>query len=97
MKSFKNSSKTQPPEKNELLNLQNVGPATYKDLQILGINNIEQLSQANAHELYNRLQQLTDQKHDPCVWDVFAAIIHEAKTGEKTPWWHWTPIRKQQK
>ncbi len=75
----------------------NVGPATFKDLEILGINTIKQLAKADPNELYARLQQLTDQRHDPCVWDVFAAIIHEAKTGEKTPWWQWTPVRKQQK
>jgi hypothetical protein len=31
------------------------------------------------------------------MWDVFAAIIHEAKTGEKLSWWHWTKIRKAKK
>jgi hypothetical protein len=97
MKKIKNNSKPQPPTKNELKNLMNVGSATFKDLEILGINNIEQLAKADPNELYARLQQLTGQKHDPCVWDVFAAIIHEAKTGEKTPWWNWTPIRKQQR
>lgn len=81
--------------KNELFSLMNVGPATYKDLEILGIDSIQQLSQANPDELYARLQKLTGQRHDPCVWDVFAAIIHEAKTGEKTPWWQWTSVRKR--
>ncbi|HDV5789202.1 TPA: Mitomycin resistance protein mcrB, partial [Legionella pneumophila] len=42
-----------------------------------------------------RLQQITDQSHDPCVWDVFAAAINEARTGEKQPWWQWTKIRKK--
>jgi len=80
--------------KNELRSLMNVGPATQKDLALLGITTIEQLAQANPNELYERLQIITGTIHDPCVWDVFAAIIHEAKTGEKTPWWHWTSIRK---
>ncbi|GAN29924.1 helix-hairpin-helix domain-containing protein [Legionella pneumophila] len=31
----------------------------------------------------------------PCVWDVFAAAINEARTGEKQPWWQWTKIRKK--
>lgn len=79
----------------ELLSLKNVGKATLKDLEILGISSIQQLSTADPDELYARLQALTGQKHDPCVWDVFAAIIHEAKTGEKTPWWEWTKIRKK--
>lgn len=82
-------------QKNELFSLMNVGPATYKDLEILGISSIQQLSKEEPDELYSRLQKLTGQRHDPCVWDVFAAIIHEAKTGEKTPWWQWTSVRKR--
>jgi hypothetical protein len=81
--------------KHELLSLKNVGKATLKDLEILGIKTIQQLSMADPDELFHRLQIMTGQKHDPCVWDVFAAIIHEAKTGEKTPWWQWTEIRKK--
>ena len=84
-----------PLPKNELFSLMNVGPATYKDLEILGINTIQQLSQADPDELYARLQKLTEKRHDPCVWDVFAAIIHEARTGQKNRWWEWTAVRKQ--
>ena len=78
----------------DLLELMNVGKATLRDLEMLGISNTKELSEQNADELYERIQRLTGTKHDPCVWDVFAAIIHEAKTGEKTPWWKWTKIRK---
>ncbi len=78
----------------ELLTLMNVGPATLKDLHLLGITSITQLSKQNPDHLYEKLQKITGQKHDPCVWDVFAAIIHEAQTGEKTPWWEWSKIRK---
>lgn len=80
--------------KNELLTLKNVGPATLKDLKLLGITNIEQLKNQNADYLYAQLQKITGTKHDPCVWDIFAAIIHEAHTGQKLPWWHFTKIRK---
>ena len=81
--------------KHELLDLMNVGKATFNDLEILGIHTIQELARQDADELYERLQRLTGHKQDSCVWDVFAAIIHEAKTGEKTPWWHWTKIRKK--
>jgi nucleotidyltransferase/DNA polymerase involved in DNA repair len=87
--------KKRSTEKSELLSLANVGPATYKDLTLLGINTIAQLAQANPDELYERLQKITGSVHDPCVWDVFAAIIHEAKTGKKMPWWHWSEVRKR--
>lgn len=77
-----------------LKSLQNVGPATLEDLRLLGISSVADLRQADPDELYHRLCEITGKHQDPCVWDVFAAIIHEARTQEKTPWWHWTPIRK---
>lgn len=80
---------------NELLKLMNVGPATYEDLVLLNITSIDELADASPDELYARLQEKTGQKHDPCVWDIFAAAIHEARTGEKKPWWAWTNLRKQ--
>lgn len=79
----------------ELFRLKNVGKATYHDLQLLGISSIEQLGFACPDELFARLQSITGKRHDPCVWDVFAAIIHEARTGEKQAWWEWTKIRKK--
>ena len=73
----------------------NVGKATLQDLHLLNIQTIEQLSKANPDELYTRLEAITKKHHDPCMWDVFAAIIHEARTGQKSPWWNWTAVRKQ--
>jgi len=64
---------------------------------LLGITSLHQLAKADPDELYKRLQILTGQRQDPCVWDVFAAIIHEAKTGEKMPWWEWSKVRKNRK
>ena len=81
--------------KSELLSLANVGPAALEDFHQLGIFTIAELAKADADELYLRLQVITGKKQDPCVWDVFAATIHEAKTGEKTKWWEWTAIRKK--
>ena len=81
--------------KHELLTLQNVGKATLEDLQLLGIHTIQQLANADPDELFYRLEKITDKRQNPCVWDVFAAIIHEAKTGEKTPWWQWSKVRDQ--
>jgi hypothetical protein len=62
----------------------NVGPATYQDLQLLGIETINDLANACPDKLYTRLQKITDQPHDPCVWDIFAAAIHEARTGKNS-------------
>ena len=79
---------------NELRELMNVGPKTFQDLKLLGIDTVEQLAEADPDKLYLNINEITETKHDPCVWDIFAAIIDEAKTGNKKPWWEWTKVRK---
>lgn len=78
----------------ELQALRNVGPAFLRDLAILGIESREQLKNVDPTTLFHRLERLTQKQQDFCVWDVFAAIIHEASTGEATDWWAWTKQRK---
>lgn len=74
--------------------LRNVGKATLGDFRLLGIITVEQLAAQDADTLYVRLCERTGQRQDPCVHDVFAATIHEAKTGEALNWWVFTPQRK---
>ncbi len=83
-----------PAKKENLKDLKNVGKATFRDLNILGITSIDDLVHQDPTELFKRLERLTGTRHDVCMWDVFAAIIHEAKTGEPTSWWAWTAQRK---
>ncbi len=80
--------------RDELLALRNIGPAARRDLELLGIATVAQLAKQNPDRLYARLQKRTGQRHDPCMWDTFAAAIHQARTGEALPWWHFTAIRK---
>jgi hypothetical protein len=75
--------------------LRNIGPATRADLALLGITSVEQLALCDADALYVELQVRTARHHDPCVWDVFAAAIHQARTGEPRDWWTFTPDRKR--
>jgi thioesterase domain-containing protein len=82
-------------QRDPLMALANIGPAMRADLERLGINTVAELALQDADTLYLRLNALTRQRHDPCVWDVFAAAIHQARTGEAKPWWVWTPDRKR--
>jgi hypothetical protein len=59
-----------------LMALANIGPAMRADLEVLGINTVAGLAGQGAGEPYVRLNVLTGRRHDPCVWDVFAAAIH---------------------
>ncbi|MFP1130282.1 helix-hairpin-helix domain-containing protein [Asticcacaulis sp. W401b] len=82
------------PVVDDLKKLRNVGPATRKDFAVLKIQTVSQLAQCDPDELYSRLQSETGVAQDPCVWDVFAAAIHQARTGEALNWWVFTPVRK---
>lgn len=78
----------------KLSDLRNVGKATLGDLELLGIASVENLALQDPTYLFYELERRTQQRQDPCVWDVFASIIHEAITGDATNWWNWTAQRK---
>lgn len=78
----------------KLNDLKNVGKATLADLTLLEIDSVEKLAKQDPTSLFRELEKRTKHRQDPCVWDVFAAIIHEAATGEASSWWEWTPKRK---
>jgi hypothetical protein len=78
-----------------LLDLPNVGPATAKDLHLLGIERPDQLAGQDPFEMYDRLCNLTHIRHDLCVIDVFLAIVDFANGGRPQPWWHFTEQRKR--
>ena len=82
--------------KDELSALMNVGPMTRNDFRILGIESVEQLAQQDADELYDRLNRLCGIRLAPCQHDVFAATIHQAKSGEALAWWTFSKARKGQ-
>lgn len=79
----------------ELSNLRNVGKAMRHDFELLGIESVAELAKCDADKLYVRIQKITGDRHDPCVWDTYAAAIHQAKTGEALPWWDFTKVRKE--
>jgi hypothetical protein len=80
--------------RSELQDLRNIGPAMARDFALLGVHTCKQLARADADRLYLKLQKITGRRHDPCVWDTFAAAIHQARSGEALPWWHFTQYRK---
>jgi uncharacterized protein (DUF952 family) len=77
-----------------LAKLRNVGKAALGDFALLEIKTVAQLSACEPGDLFTTLQARTGQRQDPCVWDVFAATIHQARTGEAQNWWAFTAERK---
>ena len=72
----------------------NVGPATAGDLIRLGITRLEDAAGRDGDEMYGTLCALDGVRHDPCVRDVFAAVVACANGEEARPWWAFTPARK---
>ena len=72
----------------------NVGPAMARDLIKLGIARLDDAAGRDPDELYRRLCALDGVRHDPCVRDVFAAVVAHANGEEARPWWAFTPERK---
>ncbi len=66
-------------KKKNLSDLKNVGKATLLDLNILGIHSVDELLHCDATKLFEQLEKQTGQRQDPCVWDVFAAIIYPSE------------------
>lgn len=79
---------------NELKQIPNVGPATARDLQKLEITRLDDLHGRDPDQLYDELCARDGVRHDPCVRDVFAAVVAIANGEPARPWWAFTPARK---
>lgn len=77
-----------------LREIPNVGPKMAADLLKLGVRRLEDAAGRDPDEMYNELCALDARRHDPCVRDVFAAVVSHAEGGSARPWWEFTPERK---
>jgi len=88
----------QPSTKRRLIDLRSVGPATIKDLALLGITQVDELIAHEPGALYAQLCAMTGVRHDPCCEDVFAAAIAQARDPdlpmEQRDWAWWSRVRK---
>ncbi len=79
----------------ELKELPNIGKAIARALQVIGIEHPRQLIGKDPFKLYGKLCEITAQKHDPCVIDVFMSAVDFMEGGEPKAWWKFTPERKK--
>lgn len=75
--------------------LPNASTATAGDLRLLGFRHPRDLRGADPRAMYERLQALTGSRQDPCVLDVFLALVDFAGGAPARPWWDYTPQRKR--
>ncbi|HLH25484.1 MAG TPA: helix-hairpin-helix domain-containing protein [Chloroflexota bacterium] len=77
-----------------LRKIPNVGPRIAADLVKLGILRLEDAAGRDPDELYATLCAADGVRHDPCVRDVFAAVVAHANGEPARPWWAFTAARK---
>jgi hypothetical protein len=77
-----------------LQEIPNVGPKMAAGLIKLGITRLEDAAGKDPDEMYYELCGLDGKRHDPCVRDVFAAVVSYANGEPARPWWEFTPERK---
>lgn len=89
-----NPSKVDRGHLTTLTDLPNIGPACAEDLRLLGIHQPSQLVGQNPFEMYQRLCEMTGQRQDPCVLDVFVSVTRFMAGEAARPWWAYTRERK---
>jgi len=78
----------------DLQDIPNVGKATEKSFNILGINEPIQLVGRDPYKMYIDFCDITQKKHDPCVIDVFISVVRYMEGGPPKKWWEFTEERK---
>lgn len=79
----------------KLTDLPNIGKASAGDLVLLGITHPQQLVGRDPFQMYQELCVLTQQKHDPCVIDVFMSITRFMGGEPPQAWWKFTEERRR--
>ncbi|MBY0573386.1 MAG: helix-hairpin-helix domain-containing protein [Undibacterium sp.] len=79
----------------KLTDLPNIGPASAKDLVLLGYSSPHQLVAADPLQMYRDLCNKTGVRHDPCVLDVFISITRFMDGEAPKSWWQFTEERKK--
>ncbi len=72
----------------------NVGKAIEKDFILIGLKEPIELINKDPYLMYNELCKVTQQRHDPCVIDVFISAVNYMNGGPAKKWWEFTKERK---
>ena len=73
----------------------NVGPAISFNFALLNLARPSELKVQDPFTLYQKLCRATGTRHDPCVLDVFMAVVDFMNGAPARPWWQYTALRKK--
>jgi hypothetical protein len=79
----------------DLTALPNVGARTAEVLVQLGIARPQDLIGRDPVAMYREFCRLSGERQDPCVADVFIAVVRYMEGDEPKPWWTYTAERKR--
>ncbi len=65
-----------------------------RDIRLVNIQHPKDLIGKDGYQLYDELCRTTGKRHDPCVIDVFLAVVNFMASGETKPWWDFAAERK---
>ena len=78
-----------------LTHLPNVGPSLAGDLRLIGIATPAQLKGRDPYAMFEALCEATQQRHDPCVLDIFISVTRFINGEPPAVWWQFTEERKK--
>ena len=79
-----------------LEDIPNIGPSFAADLRQLGITAPGELPGRDPYAMYDDLNRITGERHDPCLLDTFIAAVRFMAGEPKKPWWKYTAERKRE-
>lgn len=79
----------------DLNEIPNVGPATIKYLQIVGVNTPFELVGQNPYSMFKELCKTSGKQFDPCLLDVFISAVKYMEGAPAKMWWEYTEERKK--
>lgn len=70
-----------------------------EDFEKLGVRSVDDLARRKPENLYEKLCEVTGQRQDICVLDVFRAAVAQARNprlpAAQRNWWYWSQLRKR--
>lgn len=80
---------------NSLKSIPNVGQATVRYLNLVGVNRPRDLVGKDPIFLYSNLCKVTGKRFDPCLADVFISAVRYMEGAPPKKWWAYTAERKR--
>ncbi|MES9927675.1 MAG: helix-hairpin-helix domain-containing protein [Candidatus Thiodiazotropha sp. 6PDIVS] len=78
-----------------LTDIPNIGKAMERDLLLAGIQHPADLIGKDPYQLFEKLCEVTNARHDLCVLDTFISAVRYMEGGPPKKWWEFSGERKK--